>query len=60
MIVFRGCVKCEGDLYVEQGIGDTDLVCLQCGYRRGVSAAELEREEREAAERERQLEPAGR
>jgi hypothetical protein len=58
MIVFRGCVKCQGDLYVEQGLGDADLVCLQCGYRRSATAGELAQAERQAAERE--LEPAGR
>lgn len=36
MIVFKGCAKCEGDLYVERELGETDLVCLQCGYRRTI------------------------
>lgn len=36
MIVFKGCAKCEGDLYLERELGDTDLVCLQCGYRRTI------------------------
>jgi DNA-directed RNA polymerase subunit M/transcription elongation factor TFIIS len=33
-MVFKGCDRCRGDLYREQDIGQTDLVCLQCGYRR--------------------------
>lgn len=37
MIVFHGCVKCQGDLYIERNLGDADLVCLQCGYRRGLA-----------------------
>lgn len=37
MIVFHGCVKCQGDLYIERNLGDADLVCLQCGYRRALA-----------------------
>ena len=33
-MVFKGCDRCRGDLYREEDIGQTDLVCLQCGYRR--------------------------
>ena len=33
-MVFKGCERCRGDLYREEDIGQTDLVCLQCGYRR--------------------------
>ena len=55
MIVFRGCGKCQGDLFVEHNIGDADLVCLQCGYRRTINTSRLVR----AAE-ERELEPVGR
>ena len=58
MIVFRGCAKCQGDLYVEQNIGDADLVCLQCGYRRSVTTSQLAEAERRSTERE--LVPAGR
>ena len=32
MIVFKGCARCAGDLFVEKDLGNTDLVCLQCGY----------------------------
>jgi len=33
MVILRGCPKCEGDLYIEENIDGTDLVCLQCGHR---------------------------
>ena len=33
-MVFKGCDRCRGDLYYEEDIGQTDLVCLQCGSRR--------------------------
>jgi DNA-directed RNA polymerase subunit M/transcription elongation factor TFIIS len=32
-MVFKGCARCKGDMYREEDIGQTDLVCLQCGYR---------------------------
>jgi DNA-directed RNA polymerase subunit RPC12/RpoP len=32
-MVFKGCARCDGDMYREEDIGQTDLVCLQCGYR---------------------------
>jgi hypothetical protein len=31
---FKACTRCQGDLYREEDIGQTDLVCLQCGFRR--------------------------
>ena len=30
----RACPRCAGDLFVEEDIFSTDLVCLQCGFRR--------------------------
>ena len=30
---FKGCTRCQGDLYREEYLGQTDLVCLQCGFR---------------------------
>ena len=30
---FKGCTRCLGDLYREEDVGQTDLVCLQCGFR---------------------------
>jgi DNA-directed RNA polymerase subunit M/transcription elongation factor TFIIS len=32
-MVFKGCARCKGDMYREEDIGQTDLVCLQCGHR---------------------------
>jgi hypothetical protein len=57
MIVFRGCGKCEGDLFVERNLGDADLVCLQCGYRRTVTIDQIQRPERKPTQ---ELQPAGR
>ena len=45
MMVFRGCSKCQGDVYVERNIDGADLVCLQCGSRRLVATSELPRHE---------------
>ena len=30
-MVFKGCARCSGDLYIEEEVGSRDLVCLQCG-----------------------------
>ncbi len=32
-MVFKGCERCGGDLFVEEFLGTRDLVCLQCGHR---------------------------
>jgi hypothetical protein len=32
-MLFKGCTRCRGDLYREEDVGHTDLVCLQCGFR---------------------------
>jgi hypothetical protein len=45
MMVFRGCVKCQGDLYVERNIDGADLVCLQCGSRKTIHRSRLTRPE---------------
>ena len=50
MIVFKGCARCAGDLYVEKDVGSTDLVCLQCGFRKSIrtwidEAPEMRRQE---------------
>jgi DNA-directed RNA polymerase subunit RPC12/RpoP len=36
MLLLKGCRRCHGDLFVENQTGITDLVCLQCGFRRTV------------------------
>lgn len=41
MMVFRGCGKCDGDVYVERNLDGADLVCLQCGSRRMITASRL-------------------
>ncbi|HET9477178.1 MAG TPA: hypothetical protein VFP63_06800 [Dehalococcoidia bacterium] len=33
-MVYKGCRRCRGDLYEEEFLDATDLVCLQCGDRR--------------------------
>ena len=40
-MMFKGCQRCRGDLWVEEDIGSRleDLVCLQCGHRQAVQAA---------------------
>ena len=40
-MVFKGCERCRGDLWVEEDIGSRlqDLVCLQCGHRQDTQAA---------------------
>ena len=40
-MVFKGCQRCSGDLWVEEDLGTRleDLVCLQCGHRSAVQTA---------------------
>ncbi len=33
-MVFKGCGRCGGDMFKEDDLGETELVCLQCGSRR--------------------------
>jgi|FLYL01.1.fsa_nt_gi DNA-directed RNA polymerase subunit RPC12/RpoP len=33
-MLFKACVRCSGDLFIEDDGSDKDLICLQCGYRR--------------------------
>ncbi len=33
MINLRACVRCGGDMMIEQLLGETELVCIQCGHR---------------------------
>jgi len=39
---FKGCARCRGDLFQENDVGHTDLVCLQCGYRRTIDSDLIE------------------
>ena len=34
MWILKGCPKCNGDLEID--IRDRELICLQCGWTRGV------------------------
>lgn len=33
MIDLKACGRCGGDMFVEEVLGDADVVCLQCGHR---------------------------
>jgi len=33
MIVLKLCARCHGDMMLEEMLGETELVCFQCGYR---------------------------
>jgi hypothetical protein len=32
-MIYKGCERCSGDLFVEEEGRFRDLVCLQCGWR---------------------------
>lgn len=40
-MVLKGCARCGGDLYREEGLGEADMVCIQCGHRTGVARVEV-------------------
>lgn len=33
LIHLKSCPRCSGDMMLEQYLGDSELVCLQCGHR---------------------------
>jgi DNA-directed RNA polymerase subunit RPC12/RpoP len=37
-MLFKGCRRCGGDMFHEDDLGETELVCLQCGSRRMLSS----------------------
>ena len=39
MIKFKGCPKCQGDLYLERDAYGRYVNCLQCGFTRDLPAA---------------------
>jgi hypothetical protein len=39
MIDLKACTRCGGDMMAEEILGDVDLVCLQCGYRKAMPVA---------------------
>lgn len=50
----KACPRCSGDLMLaEAELGEPELVCIQCGYSKGVSAL------REAGRRRREMAVAG-
>jgi hypothetical protein len=40
-MVFKGCQRCKGDLWVEEDMGSRtqDSVCVQCGSRQAIPSA---------------------
>ena len=42
-MVFKGCQRCNGDLWVEEDIGSRarDPVCVQCGSRQAIQFTRL-------------------
>jgi hypothetical protein len=54
-MVFKGCQRCRGDLWVEEDLASRleDLVCLQCGHRQAARGplTEPNSEERASATR---------
>lgn len=37
-MLYKECPRCDGDVYLEESIDGREVVCLQCGLRRDVSA----------------------
>jgi uncharacterized protein (DUF983 family) len=33
VIHLKSCPRCRGDMMLEQYLGDSEFVCLQCGHR---------------------------
>lgn len=33
MLSLKACPRCRGDMMLEQYLGDSELVCIQCGKR---------------------------
>ena len=40
MIKFKGCPKCQGDLYLASDIYGRYFNCLQCGFTKDLPAAQ--------------------
>jgi hypothetical protein len=39
MMTLKACPRCGGYLFQEHDLGETSLVCLQCGCRRALASA---------------------
>lgn len=37
MLLFKGCPRCRGDLYLDRDVYGMFLVCAQCGYHRDMA-----------------------
>ncbi len=37
MILLKSCPRCRGDLADEEWLGQVDLTCIRCGYRRAIT-----------------------
>ena len=44
-MVYKGCRRCNGDLYEEEFLDSRDLVCLQCGDRQSLTVVPNREEE---------------
>ena len=42
MIEFKGCPKCQGDLYLSEDIFGKYFSCMQCGYLKDLDKPQLE------------------
>lgn len=51
MMVYKGCERCSGDLFIEEEGRFKDLVCLQCGFRPSNGGALIEAMRANAAHR---------
>ena len=38
MIALKACPRCRGDLLLDGLLDESELVCLQCGYRSDLKA----------------------
>ncbi len=59
--MFKGCERCQGDLFKEDDSRQSDLVCLQCGHRQSLGVSALSGlKERLEQEEKKELVPSGR
>ena len=40
MIRSKSCPRCQGDMMLEEYLGEAEIVCLQCGHPVGDGAGE--------------------
>ncbi len=40
MLLPKHCPRCRGDLVDDEWLGEVDLACIQCGYRRPITPAQ--------------------